>query len=143
MFATKRIQILSNHLLTSQPQTDLHADNVSLLGRPKLIWIPKLDVLETDKEFIIQIELPGLKKEQIYINEHNSVLEISGERESKNGKEKDKYVRRERSYGKFKRSFALPKNIDPNSIKASFLDGILEVKLSKKEAEPAKEINIQ
>ncbi|AKN33111.1 heat-shock protein [Clostridium carboxidivorans P7] len=92
----------------------------------------KVDLKEDENNYMIEADLPGIKKENIDINLNNNYLTISAKRqddvEDKNGN----YVRRERRYGEFKRSFYID-NVDENTIDASFSDGVLKVILPKKE----------
>ncbi|AKA71277.1 heat shock protein Hsp18 [Clostridium scatologenes] len=92
----------------------------------------KVDLKEDENNYMIEADLPGIKKENIDINLNNNYLTISAKRqddvEDKNGN----YVRRERRYGEFKRSFYID-NVDENAIDASFSDGVLKVILPKKE----------
>ncbi|AWI07465.1 heat shock protein Hsp18 [Clostridium drakei] len=92
----------------------------------------KVDLKEDENNYMIEADLPGIKKENIDISLNNNYLTISAKRqddvEDKNGN----YVRRERRYGEFKRSFYID-NVDENAIDASFSDGVLKVILPKKE----------
>ncbi len=89
---------------------------------------PAHDVIENDKEFIVEIELAGVKKENIEINIEDDTLIIDAERNS----DKDlKYNRKERYSGKFKRIFNLPDNVDDENIRASYEDGVLTLTIPK------------
>jgi len=96
-------------------------------------WRPISDLKETDKEIIVCSELPGCKKEDIQIELKDGVLTISGERKHEKKEDTERYHRMERSYGKFSRSLAVPKNLTEDKIKASFKDGVLEVCFPKEE----------
>jgi HSP20 family protein len=104
---------------------------------------PRIDIAEDEKSLNVHAELAGLKKEdvKIKINDEN-VLSISGEREIKEEHKDKNYMRSEIRYGSFHRSFILPENINSDDIQANFGDGILEIKIAKKEPEKPKEINI-
>lgn len=97
------------------------------------MWAPRVDVSETDKNLIIHAELPGIPKEKINIDFNEGVLTISGERSEERREENATYHRMERSYGKFLRQFSVPHDVDPNSITASYKDGVLEVVIPKPE----------
>lgn len=104
---------------------------------------PKVDVYETDDSYVLKADLPGLKKEDIKIDVHDNTLTFKGEKKVEKKTEKDNYVRVERSYGSFKRSFTLSDNVDSENIKAGYKDGVLEITLVKKEEAKPKEINIE
>lgn len=107
---------------------------------------PRIDISEDDNTLIFQAELPGMSKEEvkITINDEN-ILYIKGEKKIPYRAEEDSkcFVRCERNYGAFSRSFMLPELIDQDSIKAKFSDGILEITLNKKEPEKPKEVNVE
>lgn len=88
------------------------------------------DIKETDTEYIVEADLPGVKKEDITLDYKDNNLIISAKRENEINEEKDNYIRRERSYGTFSRSFYID-NVDKNSIEASFNDGQLKITLPK------------
>ncbi len=105
-------------------------------------WTPSMDISETDKEFLVTVELPGMKKEDINLSIDNNVLTIEGERKSEKEEKGKTFHRIERSYGKFYRSVTLPKKVDEENIKASFKDGLLNITLPKVEKEKVKNIEI-
>jgi HSP20 family protein len=108
-------------------------------------WSPKVDIVETDKEYTIKAELPEVNKEDVKVNVENGELTISGERKQEKEEKGKKFHRVERFYGSFMRSFTLPDNVDAANIKASFKDGMLNLTLPKTaEAKPkATEVKIQ
>jgi len=106
-------------------------------------WSPKVDIYETDESYVLNAELPGLKKEDIQIDLNDNTLTLKGERKFEEKVEKDNYVRVERSYGSFTRSFVLSDNVNPENIKATYKDGVLEVTLPKKEEAKPKEIKVE
>jgi HSP20 family protein len=96
-------------------------------------WAPLVDISETDKEYLIKAELPEVKKEEVKVAIEEGVLTIQGERKIEK-EEKDRKVHRvERSYGKFLRSFTVPRDVDEKKIVAEFKDGILNVHVPKAE----------
>ncbi|MFP4368196.1 MAG: Hsp20/alpha crystallin family protein [Bacteroidota bacterium] len=108
---------------------------------------PRIDISEDEKSIYISAELPGMKKEdvKVTINDDN-VLIIKGEKKrivEEKEDEKKSYVRIERSYGEFTRSFMLPENVDTESINAKVEDGVLNISLNKKEPEKPKEIEVK
>lgn len=106
-------------------------------------WYPSVDVAETERAFHIHAELPGVKKEDIKVNVNDGVLTLSGHRESKSEDKTKKYHRIERSYGSFSRSFALPDDVIPDKVEASFQDGVLEVDLPKSKEEKPKQVDVK
>lgn len=92
---------------------------------------PAVNIKETTNDFIIELAVPGLDKEDFNMELDHDVLTISSEIKSE--KEENKYTRKEFSYQIFKRSFTLPESVDGASISASYKNGILLVTLPKKE----------
>lgn len=111
-------------------------------GRKSAVWAPSVDVKETDKEVIVKADLPGIKKEDIEVSIDKDQLVIKGERKmEKEEKEKD-YVRVERSYGSFYRSFNIGVPVKEDEIKADYKNGVLEINLPKAEVKKPKKIEI-
>lgn len=106
-------------------------------------WTPTTDMFETDGEYIVEAELPGLSKKDIHINCQDNVLSIEGERKLEKKEEHAGYLRSERSYGNFKRSIILPTSIIEDKVKAVFKDGILRVTVPKAEKSKRKSVPIQ
>ena len=101
----------------------------------------RTDIRETDSEFIVEAEMPGVKKEDIKLDLDDDILTISMERKLENKEEKDNYVRMERRCGSFSRSFRVD-NIKHEDVKAEYKDGILTVTLPKNEDTKAKKRTI-
>ena len=94
-------------------------------------WAPRVDVFDQNGEMVVKAELPGVKKDDVKISLEDEALVIEGERHAENEvKEKD-YYRMERSFGSFHRRLAMPAGIDADQVKASFTDGVLEVRIPK------------
>lgn len=106
-------------------------------------WVPSVDIVEDDKEFLLKAEMPEVRKEDIKMNVEDGVLSFSGERRIERIEEGKKFHRVERSYGSFARSFALPENIKASAISAEFKDGLLKIHLPKEEAARPKSIDIK
>jgi HSP20 family protein len=112
-------------------------------------FLPKIDISEDETSLYIHAEMAGIKKEdvKVSINDDNLLI-IKGkkEKEHKDGENDENnnrvYLRMERSYGEFTRSFQLPENIDNNSISAKYTNGILNITLTKKEQEKPKEKSV-
>jgi HSP20 family protein len=103
---------------------------------------PASDIVENKDSFVISVELPGLKKEDVKVTLQNSMLTISGEKKVESETKEHTYHRVERSYGSFYRSFELPTPVDSGKIQADFKDGILKINLPKQEEAKPKEIAI-
>lgn len=95
--------------------------------------IPAVNIRENEDAFMLDMAAPGMKKEDFKINLDNNVLSISSEQQQQHEEEKEKWTRREFAYSSFCRSFTLPKSIDMDKIKADYKNGILSVKLPKRE----------
>ena len=106
------------------------------------IWSPAVDITENKDNYEIKAELPGMKKDDIKISFEDDVLTLSGERKSEKDEKDKNFHRIERRYGKFQRSFYLPKNVKADDIKAQYKDGVLMVKIPKSEEAKPKEIAI-
>ena len=94
-------------------------------------WSPAVDILNNEDNVVLNIELPGLKKEDISVKIEERVLTIQGERKTDNEENKENYYRRERTYGNFKRSFNLSDDVLIDDVNADFHDGILKLTLKK------------
>lgn len=106
-------------------------------------WAPAVDVEETDNNYNITADIPGLTKKDVKVNITNNILTISGERKTVNDSEKDHYHYRERHYGSFSRSFNLPETVKEDDVSASFKNGILAITLPKHEEVLPKEREIK
>lgn len=105
-------------------------------------WSPLVDIIEDEKEYLIQAELPDMKKEDVRLTVENEVLAISGERKLEKEEKGKKYHRVERAYGSFVRTFSLPEDADGSKVTADFKDGMLHVHLPKSEKAKPKAIAI-
>jgi len=105
-------------------------------------WSPALDVFDEKDHFVVNAELPGMKKEEIELSFQDGVLSISGERKQSTEKTEGETYRSERYFGKFQRSVTLPVAVDSSKISASYKDGILSVTLPKSEAAKPKQIQV-
>lgn len=109
----------------------------------KADWLPAVDIHEDKENFYFDVEAPGLDKKDFNISLNDRVLTIKGERKSEEKKEGKNYYRLERSYGQFTRSFELPETADTAKVDAEYKDGILKLKLSKKEEAKPKQIEVK
>ena len=106
-------------------------------------WTPAADIYENEEAFLLKLELPEVKREDVKVNLNDNVLTISGERRLENEEKHDNYHRIERSYGQFYRSFTLPPNVNPEGINAEFRDGVLRLTLPKREEAKPKQIEVK
>jgi HSP20 family protein len=106
-------------------------------------WVPAVDVVETDDDFEIKAELPGLSKDNVKVTLHENVLTIKGEKQEEKEEKKKSYHRIERSHGAFSRSFVLPSRVQNEKIKADFKDGILTLTVPKAPEAKPREIEIK
>ena len=105
-------------------------------------WSPALDVFDEKDHFVVNAELPGMKKEDIELSFQDGVLSISGERKQSTEKSEGETYRSERYFGKFQRSVTLQTAVDSSKISASYKDGVLSVTLPKSEAAKPKQIQV-
>ena len=105
-------------------------------------WSPALDVFDEKDHFVVNAELPGMKKEEIELSFEDGVLSISGERKQSREKTVGETYRSERYFGKFQRSVTLQTAVDSSKISASYKDGVLSVTLPKSEAAKPKQIQV-
>jgi HSP20 family protein len=106
-------------------------------------WTPAVDIKETNSDLRVDLELPGLKPEDVEITAENGILTIRGEKRSERKEgEENRYHLVERSYGSFMRSFTLPNGIDENQIHADFENGILSIHIPKAALPQPKRIQI-
>jgi len=119
------------------------SDSGKGLYREMESWMPKVDISETDKEFEISVDVPGVKPEDVKVEVAGDNLVISGKSEEKTEDMGKTWHRIERKAGSFYREFELPKTADPERIEASIKNGILGVKLMKKPGAESRIIEIK
>jgi HSP20 family protein len=106
-------------------------------------WVPAVDIYETENlEVIIKAELPDMRKEDIQVTFENGVLTLSGERKREESGARGQFQRVERRHGSFSRSFTLPDSVDASQIAASYKDGVLTVRLPRREESKPKQITV-
>jgi len=106
-------------------------------------WVLSVDIYETDAhEVVIRAELPDLKKEDIGVSFENNVLTLTGERKQDQSIRREQYQRVERRFGSFSRSFTLPASVDAGRIAASYKDGVLTIRLPRREEAMPKQISV-
>ena len=103
---------------------------------------PSMDVVENDGEFLVRCDLPGVKKDDVELSISSNVLTIKGEKHGEQAKEETKYYRRESWSGSFQRSIALSESVDPDKVEAELKDGVMTIRLPKREELKPKQIAI-
>jgi len=106
-------------------------------------WNPAVDIKENEREYVIQAELPGMNREDLDVHLTGDMLVIEGKRQEAKEEKAEGYVRRERSFGSFYRSFRLDHKVEPNLIEAEYKDGILTVRVPKLQQPPPQRINVK
>jgi len=106
-------------------------------------WSPAVDLIDEKDKFIVQAELPGMKKDEIEVSLHGDMLNISGERKKEHEEKEGEGYRSERYFGRFQRSVQLPQAVDGNKIEATYRDGVLCISLPKTEEAKRKQIPIK
>ena len=105
-------------------------------------WTPAIDVVREDGKLVLRADVPGIKPEEVKIDVEDDILTVSGAHEERK-EEKDKdYVQRERRYGSFSRSMALPAGVDPKKIRATTRDGVVEVTIPLPKEASKKKVTI-
>jgi HSP20 family protein len=94
--------------------------------------VPSIDVRETESEFVVEAELPGMDEKDVSVTLNNGILTLKGEKKSEREEKKDDYHLTERSYGCFQRSFQVADTVDADKVKAAFEKGVLKVTLPKR-----------
>jgi HSP20 family protein len=116
-------------------------------GRPltesEIGWVPRADIHETQNEFIVELDLPGVEKNDVKVKFEEDTLIVTGERKYESKEEDKNFHRVERIYGSFTRSIAMPKDVQADKISANFKNGVLEITLPKAEEVKPKEIEIK
>jgi len=110
---------------------------------PRRIWSPPVDILERENEVILKVDLPEMNQNDIEIKVEENTLIIRGERKFIQETPHGNYLQIERPYGTFKRTFAIPRMIDLEKIKAAYKDGVLRIVLPKKEEVHPKQIVVE
>ena len=103
---------------------------------------PAMDIRETDEAYIVEADVPGIKREDVKIEVNDDVLTIKGERKVEQEENKKDYRRIERQYGSFRRSVSIPDGIQHDAVEAKFDDGVLRVTLPKREDTKPRRIEV-
>ena len=105
-------------------------------------WSPAVDIYETEQDLVMRADLPDLSEKDIDVRVENNMLTIRGERKFEKDVAEDNYLRMERAYGSFSRSFSLPNTVNTDQIKADYRNGVLTVTLPKREESKPKQVKV-
>jgi len=105
-------------------------------------WAPPVDIYETENELVLKADLPDLQDKDIDLRVENNMLTIRGERKFDKDVNEDNYLRVERAYGSFTRSFSLPNTVSSESVRAEYRNGVLTLHMAKREESKPKQIKI-
>jgi HSP20 family protein len=105
-------------------------------------WAPAVDIYETENELVVKADLPDLSEKDIDVLVENNMLSIRGERKFDQTVEEDNFLRVERSYGAFSRSFSLPNTVNAEAVQASYKNGVLKVELPKRPESKPKQVKV-
>jgi HSP20 family protein len=105
-------------------------------------WAPAVDIYETEHELVVKADLPEVDPKELDIRVENNLLTIRGERKFEKKVNEDNYLRVERAYGSFSRSFSLANTVNSEAIKANYLNGVLTLTIPKREEAKPKQIKV-
>lgn len=114
-----------------------------LSREPMEVSAPAIDLYEEKDDIVVKVELPGMEKDNIQVNLSDHTLTIKGEKKKEQEIKEKNYYRSERAYGSFIRTLELPKDVHGDKVKASFKNGVLEVRLPKTEEAKTREIKVK
>lgn len=105
-------------------------------------WAPSVDIYETENELVVKADLPEMQEKDIDVRVENNTLTIRGERKFEGEVHQENYLRVERAYGTFTRSFSLPNTVSTEGIRAEYQNGVLSVHMPKREESKPKQVKI-
>jgi HSP20 family protein len=111
-------------------------------GRANQVWVPPLDVWETDGELVYAVDLPGIPEDKISVELDDGALTISAERERTQEESGERFYRFERRHGAFSRTFGVPQGVTESDVSADYENGVLEVHIKKPEQPKPKRIQV-
>ena len=131
----------------NSPETQLNRLFNDFFGRASqdqnlTTWAPAVDIYEGEHELVVQADLPDVKPEDLDIRVENNILTIRGERKFEKKVDEKNYLRVERAYGSFSRSFSLANTVNTEAIKADYHDGVLTLNIPKREEAKPKQIKV-
>jgi HSP20 family protein len=113
-----------------------------LADRPERVWTPAIDVVREDGRLILRADVPAIRPQAVKVEVEDDILTISGEHQESKEQDDERYVRRERTYGSFSRSLALPAGLDATQITATAKDGVVEVTIPLPEEAKKEKVTI-
>jgi HSP20 family protein len=111
-------------------------------GDNSATWAPAVDIYETENELVLKADLPEVNEKDLDVRIENNMLTIGGARKFEQQVKQDNYLRLERTYGSFSRSFGLPNTVNTEAIKAEYKNGVLTVELPKRAESKPKQVKI-
>ena len=134
-FHTNSLQEQLNRLFNKAFDRSSHESSITT-------WAPAIDIFETEHELVVKADLPDIKPEELDIRVENNILTIRGERKFEKQVNENNYLRVERAYGSFSRSFSLANTVNSDAIKAEYKDGVLTLTIPKREEAKPKQIKV-
>ncbi|OGW68988.1 MAG: hypothetical protein A2036_00290 [Omnitrophica bacterium GWA2_50_21] len=125
----ERMQQHINSLFSHSLNSLMHGPSAGFPQLPQ--FEPDADIRETENEYVIKMDLPGMERDKINVEVKDHLLSVSGERKTENEHQGQGFYRSELSYGSFSRSLPLPGDVNPEKVTAEYLNGVLVVKLAK------------
>jgi len=105
-------------------------------------WAPAVDIYETENELVLKADIPDINEEDLDIRVENNMLTIRGERKFEHEVKEDNYLRVERAYGSFSRSFSLPNTVNSEAIEAEYKNGVLKIEMPKRAESKPKQVKV-
>jgi HSP20 family protein len=106
-------------------------------------WMPSVDVAESDDEFTVRAEIPGIDPKELEVNITGSQLVLAGEKKESSEKKAKDFYQSESRYGSFRRAIPLPPSVDPEKVDADYANGVLTIRLKKAQTTPPKKVEIK
>ena len=147
---TRMLQLIprTDSFLSLLPGIDVFDRFFNDLALPDLfgeerVLVPAFDISETEKEYVITGEIPGMDVKDLDVTLLDSILTVKGEKKQEKEENEENYHRVERHYGSFQRSFRIPDKVKSDKLNATYKDGILKLTLPKAEVSEAKKIEVK
>jgi HSP20 family protein len=106
-------------------------------------WSPAVDVAESDSEFTVRAEIPGIDPKELDVNITGDQLVLAGEKKESSEKKGKDFYQSESRFGSFRRSIPLPQSVDPEKVEAEYANGVLTIHLKKIQATPPKRVEVK